>query len=62
MRPRRLRPRPALATAVLGALALAAAVTAPANPSPLPVTDSLISEGITVEGPLINNVVLPRLA
>nr|WP_107410203.1 hypothetical protein [Streptomyces luteocolor] len=32
-----------------------------ANPSPLPVTETLIGEGITVEGPLVNNVTLPPL-
>ncbi|CAM5395909.1 hypothetical protein SALBM135S_01072 [Streptomyces alboniger] len=27
---------------------------------PLPVTEPLISEGVTIEGPLINNLVLPQ--
>ncbi|MEV0439825.1 hypothetical protein AB0I84_35450 [Streptomyces spectabilis] len=35
---------------------------APANPSPLlPAPESLITEGISIEGPLINNLGLPKL-
>ncbi|QIB41949.1 hypothetical protein [Streptomyces aureoverticillatus] len=39
-----------------------AAVHAAANPlPPLAAAESLINEGVTVEGPLINNVGLPHL-
>lgn len=50
-----------LAAALVGGLVLstATAATAAANPIPLPVIDTLINEGISVEGPLINNIVLP---
>ncbi|MEU7583952.1 hypothetical protein AB0B50_40960 [Streptomyces sp. NPDC041068] len=53
--------------ALLGALALSLAVTAVpaaaavANPAPLPVTESLITEGVTIEGPLVNNLALPQV-
>jgi hypothetical protein len=55
---------------LLGALALATvALAAPAsaaprgaaNPNPLPHLETLISEGVTVEGPLINGVAVPLL-
>ncbi|MEV0255350.1 hypothetical protein AB0H82_13985 [Streptomyces sp. NPDC050732] len=58
----------ALAVALVGGVALpgATAVASPggaavsANPIPLPVVDTLINEGVSVEGPLINNIVLPN--
>ncbi|GAA2270522.1 hypothetical protein GCM10010145_01210 [Streptomyces ruber] len=47
-------------TAVLGAPPAAAR-----NPLPLPVSgtyvETLVGEGVTVEGPLINNITLPTL-
>ncbi|WP_306335056.1 hypothetical protein [Streptomyces sp. KL118A] len=56
---------------LLTVLALAAAVTpavaanAPTNPGPLPlplpVADTVVNEGVSVEGPLINNIGLPTL-
>lgn len=54
------------AALVLATVALAAAYTAPAqaaaNPSPVPLAaESLITEGLTIEGPLINNLGLPKL-
>ncbi|NEY34214.1 hypothetical protein GTU99_18735 [Streptomyces sp. PRKS01-65] len=44
----------------------AAAAAAPALPLPLPLplpaaADPLVSEGITIEGPLINTISLPML-
>ncbi|MYS90299.1 MULTISPECIES: hypothetical protein [Streptomyces] len=50
------------AVALVGVLAPSAAA-APALPLPLPAAgvEPLISEGIGVEGPLINNVSLPTL-
>ncbi|QEV20803.1 hypothetical protein [Streptomyces alboniger] len=65
-----MRHRRALTATLLGILILAlAAVAVPAsaaqravaNPSPLPLPESLITEGVTVEGPLINNVGIPHL-
>ncbi|MGW0612738.1 hypothetical protein [Streptomyces sp. NPDC002788] len=49
------------AVALVGVVAPAAA--APALPLPLPVAggEPLVSEGIGIEGPLINNVNLPTL-
>ncbi|WJV44398.1 hypothetical protein [Streptomyces flavofungini] len=60
---------------VIGALAAMTSLTAPAaaasaapaahaaaNPlPPLAAAGSLVTEGVTVEGPLINNLGLPRL-
>ncbi|MEV0640227.1 hypothetical protein AB0I77_35895 [Streptomyces sp. NPDC050619] len=48
--------------ALLGALAPEASA-APALPLPLPVAapESLIGEGLTIEGPLVQNVSLPTL-
>ncbi|MEG8279282.1 hypothetical protein [Streptomyces sp. AHA2] len=48
------------AVALLGAAA-PAATAGPALPLPLPVAgvESLITEGVSVEGPLVNNVSLP---
>lgn len=50
------------AAALVTALAPAAAA-APALPLPLPAAggESLVTEGLTIEGPLINNVSLPTL-
>ncbi|MGA4846140.1 hypothetical protein ACOBQB_07700 [Streptomyces sp. G5(2025)] len=65
-----MRHRRALAVTLLGALTLVAVtLTAPAaaaarqaaTPTPLPPIDSLITEGVAVEGPLINGVTLPVL-
>ncbi|WP_369212737.1 hypothetical protein [Streptomyces flavofungini] len=54
------------AALMLGTLALAVVSTVPAhamaNPWPvLPAVAPLVTEGVTIEGPLINNVALPRL-
>ncbi|GGS22892.1 hypothetical protein GCM10010252_72580 [Streptomyces aureoverticillatus] len=61
---------------VIGALAATAALTAPAtaataapaaahsamNPlPPLAAAESLVTEGVSIEGPLINNLGLPHL-
>ncbi|MFF5312728.1 hypothetical protein [Streptomyces massasporeus] len=51
------------AVALVGALAPSAAA-APALPLPLPLpvaVEPLITEGVTVEGPLVQNVSLPTL-
>jgi hypothetical protein len=48
-----------LFAAVVGALA--PPVAAAPLPLPLPAAESLITEGVTIEGPLINNVSLPML-
>ncbi|MFK4065454.1 hypothetical protein [Streptomyces sp. NPDC029674] len=48
-----------LLVSVAAAVAAPAAAAVPANPIPLPVVDTLINEGVSVEGPLINNIVLP---
>ncbi|MFC8245275.1 hypothetical protein [Streptomyces chartreusis] len=52
----------AAAAALVTALAPAAAA-APSLPLPLPAagSESLVTEGLTIEGPLINNVSLPTL-
>ncbi|MFJ4282718.1 hypothetical protein [Streptomyces massasporeus] len=52
------------AVALVGALApSAAAAPAPALPLPLPVAavEPLVTEGVTIEGPLVQNVSLPTL-
>ena len=70
MRPN--RPPRTPSTPVTVAVSAAALVTvlapeAAANPSALPLplpaagSESLITEGLTVEGPLVNNVSLPTL-
>lgn len=52
----------ALAVSVtLIATPVSAAEHAPVNPPPLPHIESLITEGVTVEGPLVNGVTLPHL-
>ncbi|MFI2615320.1 hypothetical protein [Streptomyces sp. NPDC018584] len=65
-----MRHRRVPAVTLLGALTLAtvalaapasAAPRAAANPNPLPHLETLISEGVNVEGPLINGVALPHL-
>ncbi|KUL27200.1 hypothetical protein [Streptomyces regalis] len=64
-----MRPTPArlatVAAAVLvGVLApVAAAAPAPALPLPVPAAgaESLVTEGVTIEGPLVNNLTLPML-
>lgn len=56
----------ALATPAVAVTAAPAAAPAAANPAPsplppLPAAESLITEGVTIEGPLINNLGLPHL-
>ncbi|MFD5336959.1 hypothetical protein [Streptomyces hawaiiensis] len=50
------------AVALVGVLAPSAAA-APALPLPLPVAgvEPLVTEGVSIEGPLVNNVSLPTL-
>ncbi|KOV97799.1 hypothetical protein ADK65_24560 [Streptomyces sp. NRRL B-1140] len=50
------------AVALVGVLAPAAAA-APAAPLPLPVAavEPLVTEGVSIEGPLVQNVSLPTL-
>ncbi|MGP3983518.1 hypothetical protein [Streptomyces sp. KR80] len=52
-----------IATAVLGAVALIGVLAAPAAavpPLPVPAgAEPLVTEGVTVEGPVINNLTLP---
>lgn len=50
------------AVALVGVLAPSAAA-APALPLPLPVAavEPLVTEGVSVEGPLVNNVSLPTV-
>ncbi|GHH30731.1 hypothetical protein [Streptomyces lanatus] len=61
MRPKRT----ALPLAALAAAALVAVLAPEASALPLPLPaagpESLVTEGLTVEGPLINNVSLPTL-
>ncbi|MGW0535136.1 hypothetical protein [Streptomyces sp. NPDC003032] len=55
-----MRHRHALTAMLLGLLTLF--VVAVEGPGPLPViTESLITEGVTVEGPLVNSVAIPHL-
>ncbi|GAB2870942.1 hypothetical protein GCM10027074_43220 [Streptomyces deserti] len=51
------------ATALVAALAPEASAAPSAPPVPLPVAgaESLVTEGVTIEGPLINNLGLPTL-
>ncbi|MEV0529235.1 hypothetical protein AB0I66_38025 [Streptomyces sp. NPDC050439] len=65
-----MRSRRGWTVALLAALAVSvtviatpvsAAEHAPANPPPLPHIESLVNEGVTVEGPLVNGVALPHL-
>jgi hypothetical protein len=52
------------AVALVGVLApSAAAASAPPLPLPLPVTavEPLVTEGVSIEGPLVQNVSLPTL-
>ncbi|MGW6027450.1 hypothetical protein [Streptomyces sp. NPDC055099] len=65
-----MRRRRVWTVTLLAALAVSVTVTAapvsaaehaPVNPPPLPPIESLVSEGVTVEGPLINGVALPHL-
>ncbi|MGW5468143.1 hypothetical protein [Streptomyces chartreusis] len=66
---RTARSRTTLSVAVLSAVAALvtalspAAAAAPSLPLPLPAAgpESLVTEGLTIEGPLINNVSLPTL-
>lgn len=65
MRPAPIRRAAVTAALLLGVLApVAAAAPACALPLPLPAptgAESLITEGVTIEGPLINNLGLPTL-
>ncbi|MGW7273860.1 hypothetical protein ACWGH5_25415 [Streptomyces sp. NPDC054864] len=65
MRHRRVRNLVLLAAVASSFIALATPASAAeqeaANPPPLPHIDSLITEGVSVEGPLINNIGLPTL-
>ncbi|MFH0519282.1 hypothetical protein ACHBTE_19180 [Streptomyces sp. M41] len=52
------------AALVAGVLAsVAPAIAAPALPLPLPApaAESLVTEGVSIEGPLVNNLALPTL-
>ncbi|MEW2396904.1 hypothetical protein [Streptomyces sp. NPDC046862] len=49
------------AVAVLGALAPGAVAAQAPLPLPVAAAESLVTEGVTVEGPLINNLTLPTL-
>ncbi|MFI6080336.1 hypothetical protein ACIBBB_05030 [Streptomyces sp. NPDC051217] len=52
----------ALVLSTVALAAYAAPAQAVANPSPLPPgVESLITEGLTIEGPLINNLTLRKL-
>ncbi|MWA13981.1 hypothetical protein [Streptomyces sp. BA2] len=52
----------ALAVSVIATAApVPAAGLAPVNPPPLPHVEPLITEGVTIEGPLVNSVALPHL-
>lgn len=65
MRHRRARAVTLLAALTVSAIAIAAPVSAtehaPVSPPPMPHVESLITEGVNVEGPLINSVALPHL-
>lgn len=70
MRPKHpARSAVAASGALLSAVALIAALApqAAANPSALPLplpaagAEPLVSEGLTIEGPLVNNITLPTL-
>ncbi|MFH8368329.1 hypothetical protein [Streptomyces sp. NPDC018031] len=53
-----------LTVVLLGSLVLTGLFTSAATAAPnpiLPSPESLITEGITIEGPLINNLGLPKL-
>ncbi|MEU5342121.1 hypothetical protein AB0H18_15015 [Streptomyces sp. NPDC020766] len=49
--------------ALVGVLAPQAAAAQPALPLPIPVAavEPLVTEGVSVEGPLVNNITLPTL-
>ncbi|WP_369271811.1 hypothetical protein AB5J55_18855 [Streptomyces sp. R11] len=51
------------AAALVAALAPEAAANPSALPLPLPVAaaEPLVTEGLTIEGPLVNNITLPTL-
>lgn len=62
--PARIRAAVVATGAVLLTSALAPVAAAAALPLPLPLpaaADPLVSEGITIEGPLINTISLPTL-
>lgn len=65
MRHRRVGTFTLLAVLAVSLTAIAAPASAAehaaANPPPLPHVESLITEGVTVEGPLVNSVALPHL-
>ncbi len=60
---RKKLPAAALAAAALVAVLAPSAAAAPPAPLPLPAAgaEPLVTEGVSVEGPLINNVSLPTL-
>ncbi|MFJ7077842.1 hypothetical protein [Streptomyces sp. NPDC098781] len=62
---RPVRARTVAVTALLSATALATALAPQAAalplPLPAPAGESLVTEGLTIEGPLINNLNLPTL-
>lgn len=64
-RPVRTRTAVSVAAALCVGVLAPVATAAPASALPLPLgpqgAESLITEGLTVEGPLINNVSLPTL-
>ncbi|MFI6282165.1 hypothetical protein [Streptomyces sp. NPDC050988] len=49
--------------ALVGMFAPQAAAAQPALPLPIPIAavEPLVTEGVTVEGPLVNNITLPTL-
>ncbi|QCD56604.1 hypothetical protein [Streptomyces hawaiiensis] len=56
-------PAVALCTVALVGVLAPSAAAAPALPLPLPVAgvEPLVTEGVSIEGPLVNNVSLPTL-
>ncbi|MEV7190519.1 hypothetical protein AB0N81_01750 [Streptomyces sp. NPDC093510] len=45
----------------LALLALVVAGTVNPHPLPLPIADTVVNEGVSIEGPLINNIGLPTV-
>ncbi|MEU7718237.1 hypothetical protein [Streptomyces tibetensis] len=56
-------PAAALCAVALSGVLAPSAAAAPAAPPPLPVAavESLVTEGVGIEGPLVNNISLPTL-
>ncbi|MEU6679636.1 hypothetical protein [Streptomyces sp. NPDC046925] len=65
MRHRRVLAFTLLATLALSVTAITASASAAQHrgpyATPLPPVESLVTEGVTVEGPLVNNINLPQL-